>query len=187
MTDWNDAAKAEIPKSIGNYLKFEQGPNKFRILSNPIMGYEYWTEVTTKEKSKPVRSLEIPFPIPLDADLKKGWSPRYFWAFVVYNLDAKKIQILEITQKGLIKALQDLVTNEDYGDPKGYTITVTREGEGLESTYTLMPSPPKATPNEVLKMYEETPVNLEALFEGKDPFNYEAEDVKFDPKDVPFD
>lgn len=173
--DWNDAAKAEIPKATGNYLKFEQGANKFRIMSEPVMGWEYWTAPKGKEKGKPVRSKERPNVIPLDADLKNGWNPKYFWAFVVYNLDAKKIQILEITQSTILAPLQQLVANEDWGDPRQYSITINRKGEGLESEYNLVPSPAKPTPDSVIAQYRDAKVRLELLFEGKDPFDITAE------------
>lgn len=184
MTSWNDAGKTELPKTMGNYLKFEQGANKFRILSEPIMGWEYWTEAKSKEKSKPIRSVERPSVIPLDADISKGWNPRYFWAFVVWNLNAKRLQILEITQKGLLKGLQDLINNEDYGNPQEYSITVTRTGEGLESEYTLVPSPPKPVPADIKKIYEETPIRLSALLDGEDPFNAPEKEIETTEEDL---
>jgi hypothetical protein len=66
-TDYSKEAKFTETVAIlgrrGNYsgfspspsnCKFRQGPNKFRILSAPIIGYEYWTE-----DRKPVRSREL--------------------------------------------------------------------------------------------------------------------------------
>lgn len=173
--DWNTAKSAEIPKATGNYLKFEQGANKFRILSEPIMGWEYWTAPVGKEKGKPVRSKERPNVIPLDADLKNGWNPKYFWAFVVWNLDAKKIQILEITQTTILSPLQQLIQNEDWGDPRNYSITINRKGEGLESEYNVVPSPSKPTPAEIVKQFNDTSIRLELMFEGKDPFDATAQ------------
>jgi hypothetical protein len=51
----------------------QQGANKFRILSAPIMGWEYWTE-----SKKPVRAKERWTTIPVDADIsgKNGWNPK---------------------------------------------------------------------------------------------------------------
>ena len=192
---WDNAKTAEIPKAVGNYMKFEQGANKFRILSDPLMGWQYWTEGKGKEKGKPVRSKERWNTIPLDADLKNGWNPKYFWAFVVYNLDAKKIQVLEITQSTILNPLQQLVQNEDWGDPRKYSITINRKGEGLDSEYNLVPSPAKPTPEEIIKQYTDAKIRIELLLEGKDPFDIEAilepkedfpEGYNPNPDDVPF-
>jgi hypothetical protein len=44
----------EVPKKFGRRVhEFKQGANKFRILSAPVMGWEYWTE-----SKKPVRAKE---------------------------------------------------------------------------------------------------------------------------------
>src|SRR5450631_2343024 len=67
----------EVPKSSGGgYMKFKPGANKFRILSAPVMGWEYWTE-----SKKPVRAKERWSIIPVDADIsgKNGWNPKHFW------------------------------------------------------------------------------------------------------------
>jgi hypothetical protein len=48
---------------------------------------------------------------------------------VVWNYIDKQVQILEITQASIRKALEELEANEDWGDLRGYDITVKREGE----------------------------------------------------------
>jgi hypothetical protein len=50
--DWNTGAGRDT-EDRRQLPKFEEGPNKFRILSNPIMGWEYWTERKAKEKGRP--------------------------------------------------------------------------------------------------------------------------------------
>src|ERR1700712_421260 len=140
----------EVPKtSGGGYMKFKLGANKFRILSAPIMGWEYWTE-----SKKPVRAKERWTTIPVDADIsgKNGWNPKHFWAFVVWNFNATQIekdgkiinegavQILEITQTTIQTAMEELIHSEDWGDPRNYSITVSRKGENLETEYSVVPS-----------------------------------------------
>lgn len=34
----------EVKSTSDQYMKLEQGNNKFRILSSPIIGQEWWTE-----------------------------------------------------------------------------------------------------------------------------------------------
>ena len=41
----------EVPKPQGDYMKFADGANKVRIMSAPVMGWEYFTK-----ENKPVRS-----------------------------------------------------------------------------------------------------------------------------------
>jgi hypothetical protein len=40
----------------------------------------------------------------------------------------------------------------------------------LETEYSVVPSPAKETPPEIVKAYKEKPINLEALFTGGNPF-----------------
>ncbi len=37
----------------------------------------------------------------------------------------------------------DLYSNEDRGDPKEYDITINKTGDGMDTKYTLQPSPKK--------------------------------------------
>lgn len=171
----------EVPKQAGGaYMKLKQGANKFRILSAPILGWEYWTEAR-----KPVRARERWTTIPVDADIsgERGWNPKHFWAMVVYNLDEKQIQILQLTQATILSALAELINSDEWGDPRGYSITINRKGEKLETEYSVMPSPAKATPAEVLAQYKEKNINLEALFEGKNPFEAEERSAELDVKE----
>ena len=66
--------------------------------------------------------------------------------------------------------MEELIHSEDWGDPLKYSITVNRKGESLETEYSVVPSPANPTPADILKMYNEKPINLEALFSGGNPF-----------------
>lgn len=170
----------EVPKQEGGgYMKFKQGDNKFRILSEPIIGWQYWTEA-----KKPVRSKTMWNVVPLDADLKKGWPQKHFWAFVVWNFETKQIEILQLTQSTLLYALQSLINSEEWGDPREYSVTINRKGEGLETEYTMMPSPAKPIPKEIKAKYEEKPINLEALFSGGNPFDATKPTPAVDEEDL---
>ena len=144
----------------GNYAKLSQGDNTFRILSSAIVGYSYWN--TDK---KPVRSREEPMsPVNMRPDDKI----KHFWAFTIWNYDANKVQILELTQKSIQEAIRALVMNPKWGDPKGYDITISRDGQGLETTYNVMPNP--HSPLDQVIANQSIQINLEALYDGGDPF-----------------
>lgn len=153
----------QIPET-SNYMKFKtEGPHKFRALSSAIIGYEYF-----KDDNKPIRSRT---PFEDTPGIKKGGKVSHFWAFIVWNYDAKRIQILEITQKSIQTAMQAYIKNPDWGNPKTYDITVNRKGMTVNDTeYTVMPSPHKPLDAEITAKFAATKIHLDALYEGLDPF-----------------
>ena len=156
-------AEYKIP-STSNYMKLTEGEHNFRVMSSAITGYVYFST-----ENKPVRSKEAFEDVP--ADIKQGGRINPFWAFVVYNYEAKRVQILEVTQKSIMLPIQALVRNPKWGNPKGYDITITRKGTGLMDTeYAVMPNPHASVSEEVQRAFELRIINLDALYEGKDPF-----------------
>lgn len=158
----------EVPKTGGNYLKFEKGQNRFRIVSSAIIGYEYWNK-----ENKPVRLREMPQTTPVD--LRKDSKIKHFWAFVVIDRKDGKIKIGEVIQSTIMQSIKALVDNEDWGDPKGYDLTVTKVGEDLDTKYTVQPSPHKPLTEEEAQLVAETKVNLNALYDGENPFEEKVE------------
>jgi hypothetical protein len=172
--------EAEIPKSSGQFMKFDIGKNKLRVLSDVVVGWEGW-----KDK-KPFRHQGQTCKIkPEQVDPNQNGMPNinYFWAMVVWNYEEKKIQVLSLTQKTIMKVLHELEQSEDWGDLKGYDLTISKEKVGDKTTYQTISSPPKPVSPEIKKAYEETEIKLEKLFEGGYPI---TEDDGVDEDDVPF-
>lgn len=157
----------EVPASPSNYMKLQDGENTFRVLSSAIVGFEYWTN-----DKKPVRLKTFPEVMPVDIKIEKDGSKKIkpFWAFVVWNYTAEQIQILQLTQKSIMGAIKAVVDNKKWGNPKGYDITVTRTGEGLDTEYSTMPNPHSILEDKIADALSDKKVNLEALFDGADPF-----------------
>lgn len=154
----------KVPTS-SNYLKLSEGEHTFRVLSSAIVGYEYFNT-----ENKPVRSREAFEEVP--QDLKEGGRINPFWAFVIYNYDEKRIQILEITQKTIMLPMKALVDNKKWGNPKLYDITITRKGTGMQDTeYAVMPNPHTEIAPDIASAFMAKKVNLDALFTGQDPFS----------------
>lgn len=151
------------PESNSKYLKFEEGDNRFRILSSAIVGYIDWTEdkkpVRTKEQMKPI----VP-----------GKMPKHFWAFVVWDYKSSSIKILEITQATIQGAIYDLHNDTNWGDPKAYDINVKRTGKDMNTEYTVIPTPPKPLHPEIEDKYKALKCDLNALYDGLDPFTTSA-------------
>lgn len=167
----------EAPKGSEGYMKFKDGENRFRILSRPILGWLDW-----KDK-KPLR-------FRLNAKPEKPVDPKqaikHFWAFVVWNAAEAKVQILEITQVTIQAAIQSLSKDDDWGNPFEYDIKVKRSGSGLETEYSVNPAPKSKLSDEAKSALERMgKINLDALYEGGDPFD--AKPVAVDKSsDLPF-
>lgn len=166
----------KLPVEGGNYLKFKDGDNRFRILSSPVFGWVDWDDnkkvyrtKTREEQPEKSRSNKP------DAKIK------HFWALVVWNYEAKKIQILEITQATVQKAIRGLDDDVDWGKPTNYDILVKRVKENDRTSYTVNPKPKSDLSDEILKSLSQTRVNLEALFSGADPFNSSPMNEDVDP------
>lgn len=157
----------DVPKTPSNYMSIEQGSNKFRILSSAIIGWVGW-----KDK-KPLRFKNDEKPVDLTDFERQRVS--HFWAFVVWNYEDERIQILELIQKTIQKPLLAYVNKEEWGDPKGYDITINKEGEKLKTKYDIVMTPPKELDKAIAEKYAATDIKLEKLFDGSDPF--ESEEV----------
>lgn len=146
-----------------NYMKFNEGDNSFRVLSSAVIGFEYF-----RSDNKPVRMKTSPDVIP--SDIKEGGAVKHFWAFIVYNYEAKRIQILELTQKGIMKTMQSYIKNPKWGNPRDYDFIVTRTGSGMDTEYAITVNPKAPVDQSITDRFTKMKINLEALFTNEDPF-----------------
>jgi len=169
----------EDPLPVGQYMKFVDGANQIRILEvkegvSLVRGFEVWIN------KKPARFnvgdvSDVPKSAKdmADIDEKKGTKkpPRFFWAFFVWNYAEEKIQLLELTQKGIIEAIQGLTKNPKWGSPYSYDIVVTKSGTDLATKYTVTPDPKSDLDPAIEEKFTGAPVDLYELFNDGDPFN----------------
>ena len=148
--------------STSNYMKLVEGKNQFRVLGSAVIGYEYWNT-----EKKPIRSREAFEDVPEDIQKDKDGKFRinHFWAFPVYNYEAQRVQVLELTQKSIMDVIKEYVDNPAWGSPLEYDFIITRKGSGFDTEYSVTVNPKSATPEAKIDH-----INLEALFESKDPF-----------------
>ena len=152
------------PKSSSNYMKLNDGENKFRILSAPIYGWEDWLDkkpVRYRMEDKPSKSIDPTKPI------------KHFWAMIVWNYTEEQVQILQITQASIRDSIENMSRDPEWGLPYFYDIKVFKKGEGKDTKYAINPAPPKQLNPEVEIYFKEKPCNLEALFTSEDPFSQE--------------
>lgn len=170
----------EKPSSTGGYLKLEQGDNKLRILSHAITGYIVWSD-KKPHRFKDFASINI-------KPSKEGDKAKHFWIMKIWDYKSESVKIWEVTQMSILDYVIGIAGNSDYGDPRGYDLTITRTGEMLETNYIVMPSPPKEISKEVAEADKEKQVNLDALYSGGDPYaSEEAQEAKetFKENDYP--
>jgi len=177
---------------VGNYMKFEDGQNRIRILEKPITGYVYWEDaegnlVPKNEMAgkggKPVRVKSWEGLTNAQRGAMKGFA-----AMVVWNYQAERIQILEVKQVGIMNALEALSLSKSWGDVTTFDIVITKTRTGINPTdveYSVMPEPKEPISKEIKKAYKEANIDLKALYRGADPFKSEAtEDLEVDDLDL---
>ena len=100
----------------------------------------------------------------------------------------KRHSVLELTQaKDYARVNDTLRKDEDWGDPRKYDLKIVRNGEGLETSYAMTPSPHKKRSDEINDAVKNTKVDMSALFRGEDPFaDSDAEAEKPAVEEDPF-
>ena len=100
---------------------------------------------------------------------------------LVWNYSEECLQVLELTQSKLRQELLTLARDEEWGDPRTYDLKIVRNGEGLETTYAMQPSPKKKRSDEINDAVKSTAVDMSALYRGEDPFLGESTQKEEDP------
>ena len=158
----NEDYKAPVS---GGYAKIQQGDNRMRILSSPLMVWVIWGGgKSTRLPYDPDNKPALP-----DAD---NPSVKHAWIMKVYNYETSAIEVFELDKMTLITPLLTYVRDADWGHPKNYDIVINKSGSGREGTkYSLIAKPAKPLSEEAKEAYINTPIALgEMLKEGGNPF-----------------
>lgn len=151
----------EDNKFMGNtdYFKVGGVPDgesvKVRALSTAITGWEYWEEMKPKRfrpKAKPKGAKDL----------------GEFVAFLIWNYELQRVQIWSFKQRTIKSSLEKLISV--YGDPMNFDMLLTRMGTEKETRYYLKALPGTKCPKEAQELLEMQPLDLELLYEGKDPW-----------------
>lgn len=164
----------ELPKPDSQFFTLQDGDNRLRILSPAVVGWEAWFDGVPKR----AEGQENPFdPELVDFD-EKYQKPNmsHFWAFIIWNADEKKIQLWQVTQRSILTGLWTLIQQEEWGDPRGYGIIVTKTVNKKKTEYKVNGVPHKPLSEEIKKALAASNVRLEKLFE---------EAVEEEPETVP--
>jgi len=153
--------KLKTEKPYIKISKLLDGEHKFRIVQRPIAGWIDWKD------NKPYRYRPDSKPMaPFDPEKKI----KSFWALHVWDYEQEGLYIMDITQIGIIKALENYALNEDWGDLTSFDFKIKKEGSGMDTEYTVIPVPHKPMSDKIEKAVKDTKIRLEALYDGKDPW-----------------
>jgi hypothetical protein len=64
-------------------------------------------------------------------------------AVPIYSYDSGKVQVLQITQKSILKEIDQISQMEDYENLLEWDLTISKKGSGLLTEYTVRPVPRK--------------------------------------------
>lgn len=183
------SAQAAVAGAGGGYInpsKIASGSFvRFALLSDePLEFYELWAE-GGDGKAKPFRFAQEPTPDDIAVELgdyvrrrnREGTGPepiKFALALPVYNYDASEVQVLNLTQKSIIRELDGISQTDDYEDITATDFTLGKEGGGLDTEYKLLPVPrKKGADATIAAAWEEAKsagFALERLLVGGNPF-----------------
>ena len=143
----------------GDYLNPSKiragGSVRFHITSEePTEFFECWGE-TADGSVKPFRFSAEPSPADIEAEMgpdyqrrmnREGSSPepvKMVIAFWVFNYDTQKIELCSLSQKSLIRELDQITQMEDYHPLSDFDMIMGKEGSGLTTVYSLKAVPRK--------------------------------------------
>lgn len=147
----------EAPSSGGGYTTIEQGDNRFRILSSPLMVWVIWND------GKPLR---VPYNKDKKPTLPTGENPsvKHAWLLIVYNYKTESIEVMELDKMTVIRPLLTHAQDPDWGHPKHYDVVIKKEGSGKDNTkYSFIAKPKSEVIQEIKDAYFDTPIDLEEL------------------------
>ncbi len=157
----NGYESLKTTKAYWKMSEMKETGNRLRIVMKPIAGWLDWVDSKPKRyrpDQKPLKAFDAAKPI------------KPFWDLYVWDYAREGLFILEITQMSILKALTKIATDEDWGDFLEYDIKIAKEGSGKETRYVVTPLPHKPLNEKITDALKRSPVRLEALYEGGDPW-----------------
>lgn len=152
-------AVSAVAGGTGGYLnpsKIQSGSSvRFALLSDqPLEFYECWGEAEDGSV-KPFRFSEDPSAEDIRTEMGDDYTRRqnsdgtapepakFAIAAPVYNYEASAVQIMQVTQKTIIRELDGISQMEDYSNLMEHDFVLGKEGSGYKTEYSLRPVPRK--------------------------------------------
>lgn len=184
-------AKAQTTQkeSSGGYLSLKSikdgEPARFHIVSEePLEFWQVWGE-SSDGQAKPFRFVDEPSPSDIEAEMGdytrrlnfEGTAPdkvTFSLAFFAYNYATESIQLVQFTQKSIIRELDSIVSMEDYADLSEWDFSLSRDGKTAPVTYGLRAVPIKKGAREKIDAAwakaQEDGYDITEILRGGNPF-----------------
>lgn len=133
----NDIWGSDIKVEVSKQLKLKNGKNKVRIGSKPYVANIHWEDSSDGKKKKvicPGNGCPV-------CNANRKYDPRYY--IKVINRDDEQATILECGPM-ILTQIKRYASDNDYGNPMNYDISINKAGEGRDSKYSVMASPHKS-------------------------------------------
>jgi hypothetical protein len=157
-------------KRYMNLTKLQEDKEyKVRFIGEGITGFEAWTN-----QNKPVRFEVLPDELPADIRVDEATgnqTAKFFMTGIVWDYESEMFRVFSITQKTVLEQLHKYMKDEDYGDPNGYDIVISKKGSGKDTKYSLLAKPPKPAPAAVKTGYAELGWDLKMLLQSRNPWD----------------
>ena len=185
------AASVTTSGGGGGYLNPSKipagGSARFHIVSDePLPYFECWGEAVDGSGVKPFRFCEDPSPADIEAEMGLSYQRRpnrdgtghepvkAAMAFFIFSYETSSIQVLQLTQKGIIRELDQLTQMEEYQSLEDYDFILSKEGSGITTEYALRIVPlkkgGKAEVHAAAQELEKAGGDIKRLLDGGNPF-----------------
>lgn len=164
----------ETPAGSSDFFKLQEGKNRIRIMSDALVGWEGWRDGKPFRRQGAEQNIDVK-EVDIDEKYKKP-KINHIWAFLVWDYESESLKYFTLTQKTIMKAIDSLVNDEDWGDPKGYDIGIEKIKKGPRTSYSVTSYPHKKVLPEITEAMETTELDAEKIFresndDAEDEFN----------------
>ncbi len=133
-------------KQPSDFMKFELGENKIRIVSTGVIGFQHVMKTANRFINLGICSEDDTC-----ENCQKGYEPKRVWKWIILDHADNRVKILDA---GPMLGNQICEIASVEGDPQEYDILITRIGEKLRTEYV-------ASKGSTERLSEEVQKNLE--------------------------
>lgn len=157
----------KAPAGSSDFFQLQEGMNRIRIMTAIEVGWEGWKDnkpFRRKGEEKNIEDDEV------DIDQKYSKKPKinHVWAMVVWDYESESLKLFTMTQKTVMKKIDGLENDEDWGDSRNYDIGIEKIVKGGRTSYEVTSYPPKALAKEIASEFKKTELDVDSVFREAD-------------------